>query len=73
MQLLVDTYILYDWLMGEIRDRHAIEVLETQGAYVSQVSIWELVIKGLSSGARRFKPTGCARITGGLPKGRLSR
>ncbi len=31
--------------MGEIRDRHAIEVIETQGAYVSPVSIWELVIK----------------------------
>lgn len=45
MQLLVDTCILYDWLMGEIRDRHAIEVIETQGAYVSPVSIWELVIK----------------------------
>lgn len=45
MPLLVDTCILYDWLMGEIRDHHAIEIIETQGAYVSPVSIWELVIK----------------------------
>ena len=45
MTLLLDTCIVYDWLMGEIRDADAIRLIETAGAYVSPVSIWEMAIK----------------------------
>ena len=44
MTLLLDTCIVYDWLMGEIRDADAIRLVETAGAYVSPVSIWEMAI-----------------------------
>lgn len=45
MRLLLDTCIVYDWLMGEIRDRPAIERIQSEGAIVSPVSLWEMAIK----------------------------
>ncbi|MGH8474895.1 MAG: type II toxin-antitoxin system VapC family toxin [Methylococcales bacterium] len=45
MRLLLDTCIVYDWLMAEIRDRALIEQIQTEGAIVSTVSIWEMTIK----------------------------
>jgi PIN domain nuclease of toxin-antitoxin system len=45
MQILLDTCIIYDWLMAEIADVQAISLIEKHGAYVSPVSVWELAIK----------------------------
>ncbi|MCX7109084.1 MAG: type II toxin-antitoxin system VapC family toxin [Proteobacteria bacterium] len=45
MRLLLDTCILYDWMMGEITDASAIGLIQTYGATASTVSIWEMVIK----------------------------
>jgi PIN domain nuclease of toxin-antitoxin system len=45
MRLLLDTCIVYDWLMGEIKDRPSIERIQTEGAIVSSVSVWEMAIK----------------------------
>ncbi len=45
MRLLLDTCIVYDWLMGEFRDRSTIERILTEGAFVSAVSAWEMAIK----------------------------
>jgi PIN domain nuclease of toxin-antitoxin system len=45
MRLLLDTCIIYDWLMGEINDRPAIERIQSEGATVSPVSVWEMAIK----------------------------
>ena len=45
MRLLLDTCIVYDWLMGEIKDRPNIERIQAEGAIVSSVSVWEMAIK----------------------------
>jgi PIN domain nuclease of toxin-antitoxin system len=45
MLLLLDTGIVYDWLMGEIKDRPCIERIQSEGAIVSSVSVWEMAIK----------------------------
>lgn len=45
MRLLLDTCIVYDWLMGEIADRQCIERIQAEGAIASSVSVWEMAIK----------------------------
>jgi len=45
MRLLLDTCIVYDWLMGEIKDRPIIERIQTEGALVSSATVWEMAIK----------------------------
>ena len=45
MRLLLDTCIVYDWMMGEFYDRPSIDRIQTEGAVVSAVSVWELAIK----------------------------
>lgn len=45
MRLLLDTCIVYDWLLGEIKDLAMIEQIQTEGAWVSAVSVWEMTIK----------------------------
>ncbi|MGD0960159.1 MAG: type II toxin-antitoxin system VapC family toxin [Methylomonas sp.] len=43
--LLIDTCIIYDWLMGELKDQSMVQRIQSEGAYVSAVSVWEMVIK----------------------------
>lgn len=45
MRLLLDTCIVYDWLMGEIKHHPIIEQIQTEGALVSSVTVWEMAIK----------------------------
>jgi PIN domain nuclease of toxin-antitoxin system len=45
MALLLDTCIVYDWLMEEINDPYWISRIQTEGAIVSAVSVWEMAIK----------------------------
>ena len=45
MRLLLDTCIVYDWLMGEIKDHPSIDRIQAEGALVSAVSAWEMAIK----------------------------
>jgi len=45
MRLLLDTCIVYDWLMGEIKHRPIIEQIQAEGALVSAVTVWEMAIK----------------------------
>lgn len=45
MKLLLDTCIVYDWLMGKISDTHSIERIQEEGALVSVVTPWEMAIK----------------------------
>lgn len=45
MRLLLDTCIVYDWLMGEIKHRPIIERIQAEGALVSTVTVWEMAIK----------------------------
>jgi PIN domain nuclease of toxin-antitoxin system len=45
MRLLLDTCMVYDWLMGEINGHPAIERIQSEGATVSPVSVWEMAIK----------------------------
>lgn len=45
MMLLLDTCIVYDWLMDEMTDQRAIELVANQGASVSPVTVWEMAIK----------------------------
>jgi PIN domain nuclease of toxin-antitoxin system len=45
MRLLLDTCMVYDWLMGEITDSHVLELIQIEGALVSVVSVWEMAIK----------------------------
>lgn len=45
MRLLLDTCIVYDWLMGEIEDANLEALIRAEDAYVSPVSIWEMAIK----------------------------
>lgn len=45
MRLLLDTCVVYDWLMGEIKNAELEALIRTEDAYVSPVSIWEMAIK----------------------------
>lgn len=45
MRLLLDTCILYDWLMGAIVHADSIALIEQHGASVSAVTVWEMAIK----------------------------
>ncbi len=45
MRLLLDTCIVYDWLMGRIVAHEIVEKIQQQGAFVSAVSVWEMTIK----------------------------
>ena len=45
MRLLLDTCIVYDWLMGEINDHPVITLIQTEGACVSAICVWEMIIK----------------------------
>lgn len=45
MRLLLDTCILYDWMMGAMADTEAVRSIRQAGAWVSAVSIWEMAIK----------------------------
>jgi PIN domain nuclease of toxin-antitoxin system len=45
MRLLLDTCIVYDWLMGEFKDLATSTLIQTEDAYVSPVSMWEMAIK----------------------------
>jgi PIN domain nuclease of toxin-antitoxin system len=45
MRLLLDTCIVYDWLMGRIAPHGIVEKIQNEGAFVSAVSVWEMTIK----------------------------
>lgn len=45
MRLLLDTSIVYDWLMGEIGNHQTIDLVAAEEAYASPISVWEMVIK----------------------------
>ena len=45
MRLLLDTCIVYDWMMGKLQDTSSISLIRTEGALVSAVSVWEMAIK----------------------------
>lgn len=45
MRLLLDTCIVYDWLQGEINDIDAVRRIQSEGALVSPVTVWEMAIK----------------------------
>ncbi|MBK1620834.1 PIN domain nuclease [Lamprobacter modestohalophilus] len=45
MRLLLDTCIVYDWLMGAITNQDAIRLIQNSGAVVSAVCVWEMAIK----------------------------
>jgi PIN domain nuclease of toxin-antitoxin system len=45
MRLLLDTCIVYDWLMGRIAPHGIVEKIQHDGAFVSAVSVWEMTIK----------------------------
>jgi PIN domain nuclease of toxin-antitoxin system len=45
MRLLLDTCIIYDWMLDELTDRASVDLIERNGAFVSAVSVWEMAIK----------------------------
>lgn len=45
MRLLLDTCIVYDWMMGALAHPPTIELIQQNGAWVSAVSVWEMAIK----------------------------
>lgn len=45
MRLLLDTCIVYDWLLGEIGNTQTISLIEAEEAYTSPISVWEMAIK----------------------------
>ena len=45
MSLLLDTCIIYDWMMGALKDGACIEKIQTEGGLVSSVAVWEMAIK----------------------------
>lgn len=45
MRLLLDTCIIYDWMLDELTDRATVDLIERNGAFVSAVSVWEMAIK----------------------------
>lgn len=45
MRLLLDTCIIYDWMMDTLTHQPTIQLIEQSGAFVSAVSVWEMAIK----------------------------
>jgi PIN domain nuclease of toxin-antitoxin system len=45
MRLLLDTCILYDWMMDALADADVVALVQDAGAFVSAVSVWEIAIK----------------------------
>jgi len=45
MKLLLDTCIVYDWLMDKLDDSDLVDLIQTSGAFVSAISVWEMTIK----------------------------
>lgn len=45
MPLLLDTCIIYDWMMDRIKDYSIIELILNEGALVSSIAVWEMAIK----------------------------
>jgi PIN domain nuclease of toxin-antitoxin system len=45
MRLLLDTCIIYDWMLDALTDRATVDLIEHHGAFVSAVSVWEMAIK----------------------------
>ena len=45
MRLLLDTCIIYDWMMDAMADSEAVALIQRTGAFVSAVSVWEMSIK----------------------------
>ncbi|HSO81321.1 type II toxin-antitoxin system VapC family toxin [Thiocapsa sp.] len=45
MRLLLDTCILYDWMMDALADPETIALIQQEGASVSAVAVWEMSIK----------------------------
>ncbi len=45
MHLLLDTCIVYNWLMGQIRDAEAEKLIQAEDAYVRPITPWEMAIK----------------------------
>lgn len=45
MRLLLDTCIVYDWMMGALAAPETIGLIQQSGAFVSAVSVWEMAIK----------------------------
>jgi PIN domain nuclease of toxin-antitoxin system len=45
MRLLLDTCILYDWMMDALVDPETIALIQQTGASVSAVAVWEMSIK----------------------------
>ena len=45
MRLLLDTCIVYDWLLGNIRDTKAETLIRAEDAHVSPITVWEMAIK----------------------------
>jgi PIN domain nuclease of toxin-antitoxin system len=43
--ILLDTRIVYDWLMGRLENAGFIAQIQADGALVSAVSVWEMAIK----------------------------
>jgi PIN domain nuclease of toxin-antitoxin system len=43
--ILLDTCIVYDWLMGRLENAGFIAQIQADGAMVSAVSVWEMAIK----------------------------
>ncbi len=43
--LLLDTCIVYDWLLGTIKGQAIIDRILSEGALVSAVTVWEMAIK----------------------------
>ena len=45
MRLLLDTCILYDWIMDALTDPETVALIQQTGAFVSAVVVWEMSIK----------------------------
>ncbi|MBK1643556.1 PIN domain nuclease [Thiocapsa imhoffii] len=45
MHLLLDTCILYDWMMDALGDPETVALIQQTGAFVSAVAVWEMSIK----------------------------
>jgi PIN domain nuclease of toxin-antitoxin system len=45
MRRLLDTCIVYDWMMDKLTHKPTIQLIEQSGAFVSAVSVWEMAIK----------------------------
>ena len=45
MRLLLDTCIVYDWLLGELKAPETEALILAEDAYVSPITVWEMAIK----------------------------